>query len=283
MCIRDSWNTVLGNKKNEAAFLDNEGFYVLLDFLETCDEMHKKQCLSAICSLIENQKAIDYFCEWNSSRTMINATQLLISIYEKEDLKFGVKYKEGVLQNIDRPLNPKAPRSKSTTLLGGTKSRTSLIEGSENKTLKGFARLKDALKAGESDSTAGNEAYLARKIRERVHQCDLRAIIFSILYRTGFDRNELQQNERQRLEIIQFYPNLKLGEIWQDIRDELIQNKVKPTFDDYHWMATAVEEFQERVLSCVATQSLIAKEKRRLEEEDLGRFFDLIKNNKISK
>lgn len=30
-------NAVLGNRKNEALFLDNEGMYVLLEFLEDCD------------------------------------------------------------------------------------------------------------------------------------------------------------------------------------------------------------------------------------------------------
>ena len=46
---------------------------------------------------------------------------------------------------------------------------------------------------------------------------DLRAIIFAILYRTGFDRNELLPDERQILEVIQLYPNFKIGEVWSDI------------------------------------------------------------------
>ena len=61
--------------------------YVLLEFLEESDEMHKKIALSCLSFLIENSKAIPYFCDWNSSKTMINATQLLIKIYNKEDVK----------------------------------------------------------------------------------------------------------------------------------------------------------------------------------------------------
>lgn len=34
-----------------------------------------------------NMKSVPYFCDWNSSKTMINATQLLIGVYEKEDYK----------------------------------------------------------------------------------------------------------------------------------------------------------------------------------------------------
>ncbi len=45
--------------------------------------------------------------------------------------------------------------------------------------------------AGDSESDVGTEAYLVRKIKEKVEEYDLRAIIFAILYRTGFDKNEL--------------------------------------------------------------------------------------------
>ena len=68
------WNAILGNRKSETYFLDSEGLYVLLEFLETCDDMHKKLTLSCLSFLIENPKSIPYFCDWNSGRTMINAT-----------------------------------------------------------------------------------------------------------------------------------------------------------------------------------------------------------------
>ena len=80
-------------------FLFFKGLYVLLEFLEVCDDMHKKMALSCLSFLIENPKAIDYFCDWNSGRTMINATQLLIDIYNKEDARFGVKYEDGIIVN----------------------------------------------------------------------------------------------------------------------------------------------------------------------------------------
>ena len=86
------WNSILGNKRNETAFLDNQGMYVLLEFLENCDQIRSKMALSSLSFLIENPKSIPYFCDWNSTKTMINATQLLIKIYEKEDSKYGVKY-----------------------------------------------------------------------------------------------------------------------------------------------------------------------------------------------
>ena len=77
------------------------------------------------------------------------------------------------------------------------------------------------MKAGESDTSVGAEAYLINKLQEKAEEFDLRSIIFSILYRTGFDRNELLANETQKLEVIQDYPNFKMGEIWHDIKFDL--------------------------------------------------------------
>jgi hypothetical protein len=102
--------------------LDSEGLYVILEFLEECDYIHKKMTLSCLSYLIENQKAVESFCDWNSGKTMVNATQLLIAIYEKEDERFEVKYENGVVKNRLRPLTQKIPTSEQPML--STISRT---------------------------------------------------------------------------------------------------------------------------------------------------------------
>ena len=84
---------------------------------------------------------------------------------------------------------------------------------------KGFSKLKDALQANEADSDIGAEAYLIRMLRHKTKWLDLRGIIFAILYRTGFDRNELSSHEKQRIEMIQIYPQMRNGEIWTDIKE----------------------------------------------------------------
>jgi hypothetical protein len=68
---------------------------------------------------------------------------------------------------------------------------------------------------------AGTETYLVNRIREEVEQYDIRLIIFSILYRVGFARNDLNAFEHQKLEVIQMYPHFKMGEIWGDIKNQL--------------------------------------------------------------
>ena len=62
--------------------------------------------------------------------------------------------------------------------------------------------------------------------------------------------------EKQRLEVIQIYPQLKLGEIWRSICEHL-EESVIPTSEDKHWMLTNIEEFEELVLNCVNTQKMV--------------------------
>lgn len=66
-------NCIIGNEKNEEVFLENEGFYLLLEFLEECLDIHYKQLLSIISSLLENPNAIRFFEDWNSSTSSYNS------------------------------------------------------------------------------------------------------------------------------------------------------------------------------------------------------------------
>jgi hypothetical protein len=101
-------NSVFGNKRSELHFLDLEGVYVLLDLIETCEDSLKRLALASLCTMLENNKSFQYFIEWNSSRTSLNATQLLIKLYEQEDARYGVKYNvNGILESQERPLVPR--------------------------------------------------------------------------------------------------------------------------------------------------------------------------------
>ena len=99
-------NAVLVNKRSELHFLDVEGVNVLLDLLEECEPSLQRLLVSCLCSLMENPKAINYFVEWNSEKTAISATELLLRLYQAEDARHGVRYRDGVLTDLERPLNP---------------------------------------------------------------------------------------------------------------------------------------------------------------------------------
>ena len=113
---------------------------------------------------------------------MVNATQLLIRIYSEEDERFGVKYADGVVTNREKPLVPYGSK----------------------RNVAAEAYLKDF-------TTSGTETYLVNRIKEVVSACDLRVTVFSILYRVGFSKNELNAFEQQKMEVIQMYPHFKMG------------------------------------------------------------------------
>jgi len=108
LAVLDCLSTaVFGNKRSELHFLDIEGVYILLDLIETCEDSLKRLALASLCTILENNKSFQYFIEWNSSKTTLNATQLLIQLYHKEDARFSVKYNTtGILESAERPLVP---------------------------------------------------------------------------------------------------------------------------------------------------------------------------------
>lgn len=100
-------NSVFENKRSQLHFLDIEGVQVLLDLVEVCEYSIKRLALSCLCSLLENKKSFQSFVEWNSQKSSLNATQLLIQLYENENKRFGVDMTDGILRNLERPLFPK--------------------------------------------------------------------------------------------------------------------------------------------------------------------------------
>lgn len=220
-----------------------------MEFIESCDVIHRKLSLTCLSQLVENPKTATYFDDWNSIKTMRNSTGLLVKLYEEEENKYNVEYLDGVLQNLERPLNPRPNQkmqNKTSSLkllteeedsqdrarplalsqkpagLSSTGERpNSQLTMKGDQTKKGFSKLKDALQATEADSEVGAEAYLIRMLREKTRKFDLRGIIFAILYRTSFDKNDLAPEEKQRIEMIQIFPQIRIGEIWTEINEEL--------------------------------------------------------------
>ena len=100
-------NAVFGNKRSELHLLDVEGVQILLDLIESCDYTLKRIALSCLCTILENQKSFQYFMEWNSHKSSLNGTQLLIKLYSEENARFGVRFDKGILLDVERPLLPK--------------------------------------------------------------------------------------------------------------------------------------------------------------------------------
>lgn len=311
--------SVYGNARSELHFLEIEGVYVLLDLLESGGESLRRLILSSLCTILQNGKVFKYFVEWNSSKTTINATQLLIKLYEEEDKRFAVMYNNGIIQSWERPLFPnityKTKELQEEVKRGGStyqgsrklsevnamESRNSQRSkasaghsqmsamGSQRMSVrssssKGLRRLQQAIDdSNKINKKNFSETYINNIMMEVAHSFDVRATIFCVFYRVGFDLHELTPNEKQRMEVIQLYPYIKNGEIWKDIKLELADINVKPTSDDEHWMETYVEESDEHLENAVYNQNLYLQEIKLKQQEELDNYFAAIRLIKVNK
>ncbi len=135
------WNSILGSRRSEERFLNSQGLFDLLEFIEVCEYSHRKLSLSCLSYLTENSKTISEFLSWNGEKSMLNATQLLLKLYAEEDERFGVKYESGIITNKKKPLVPED-------------IKRTLLEKEET-------YLKDL-------TEAGMETYLVNRIKEEV-------------------------------------------------------------------------------------------------------------------
>eukprot|EP00826_Nyctotherus_ovalis_P063893 TRINITY_DN9369_c0_g1_i11.p1 TRINITY_DN9369_c0_g1~~TRINITY_DN9369_c0_g1_i11.p1 ORF type:complete len:608 (+),score=219.86 TRINITY_DN9369_c0_g1_i11:633-2456(+) len=185
------WNAVFGNKRSELHFVDTGGVFTLLDLLESCDEAHKRVLVSSLSTILENPKAIPMFQDWKSAKGRVNASQLLIRLYCEEDERFGVKYQEGILNNLDRPLTPregvkKEPPKQAAGIDRGSLSisrisntvHASVGTGSLKKdTSKSFTeRFREPVEQQRIDINGNfSESYIYKRMLTEAHTFDLRA------------------------------------------------------------------------------------------------------------
>ena len=267
---------VIGNRKNEDSFLESEGFFILLDFLEKSLKIHRKQTLSSLSGLLDNKRAMRYFDDWTSSATGVNTTQLLLKVYEEEDEKFNVTYDRGILKSVEKPLNPQRsfnqkeePPAKRKAF--ASLSRALVIANEEMLTKSQFSNEYD---------TNNFDSYLISYIKNRLVDFDLRGQVYNIFCKTGFYRNNVTQIEAQRMEVVHNYEELKIGEIWLEIREALNSTGIEPTSEDYAMMTNKIEKMKMLIDGCIKSQEIIEEEKKKVQEEELGKFYELIKNHK---
>lgn len=243
------WHAVLQNKRSKLQFIDAEGVTVLLDYLDICPEVHRRLTVSCLSACLKVQHAQHSFLNWNSHNSMDNAAQLMIRLYEEEEKRLNIIYdKDGVL------IDPKRP-------LSYTESRS-----------KGFERLRAALEAAEFTEVNALKFKQIDFVRKR----DFRACIYCLLSQVGFDVSDLKPRERQRMEIVRMYPEFRKGELLLDIHQELNTLGVKPIADDRVWLDDRLREAEELAQNTAKNQSIIARDFKRTEEDNLATFYKTV-------
>ena len=263
------WNIVLENNRNQEIFLESDGFYSLMEFIEGVSYHQKKQPLSFLASLLDDRVSLRYFEEWISPASGLTSTHLLLKLYREEDARMGSVYSDGVLQCTDRPLN------------------TLKMDNANKKTVGGKTRLAQVSRTLPTTKTMDieenfetNEIILMKYFKKISSELDLRRVIYSIFFRAGFDHHALSKADEQLMVLIKVYPFLRNFEIWTDIKNKLKGKGVVLTFEDSFFLDSNIEKCKKVIENSVSIQNQILGDLKQIQEEDLQKFFDLVKNQK---
>merc|ERR1719261_1206940 len=110
LCVVDCiWCAIVGTRKNEVRFLDAGGLFALLDVLEIAPLLLKRQIIGCLADLVQYRRAAKLFVQWNSQVTMKGALKILLELWQSEQEVASSTTPDGVIRDLDRPLNPNAP------------------------------------------------------------------------------------------------------------------------------------------------------------------------------
>ena len=112
------WNSVAGNGRSEARLLSTGGIDALLNMLEVCPLLMRHQIAGLLADLCENGRIVPYVKAWRSDRTMKTAVELLMHIFEDEEVRLSFDRPDGIITNPWEPLRRHA--SEQAAPSGGT-------------------------------------------------------------------------------------------------------------------------------------------------------------------
>jgi len=285
------WCAIVGNRKNEVRFLDAGGLFALLDVLEIAPLLLKRQIIGCLADLVQYKRAAKLFVQWNSQVTMKGALKILLELWQSEQEMAGSTTADGVLCDIDRPLNPivtgdAGPGETMTERQGtansdssnGSRAGERIMQAqrfatstiSFNKGGSAMRQTKGPIEAAPGD--------VATSITDRQ---DCRAKIFSILSAKdiGFECHEaLNIAERQQMELVKLFPNCVELETWIKVQESLDKRGINPISADRKWIEDAIAERKEQTQWVLGVQTKLADERRSEEQASLHRFYEDIRS-----
>ena len=76
----------------------------LLDLLEICPALMRSQICGVLADLVKNNRSLPYLTAWRSDRSMMSAVQLLMMLWEEEEVRLRMQRNEGVIVDLWKPL-----------------------------------------------------------------------------------------------------------------------------------------------------------------------------------
>lgn len=288
VCVLDCvWCAIVGTRKNEVRFLDAGGLFALLDVLEVAPVLLKRQIIGCIADLMQYRKAAKLFTQWNSQVTMKGALKILLELWQNEQENAKSVGPDGVLRDLDRPLNPPPPPegvvSQNRPPSGGSDSSV----GSSRASM----RIMQARSFAESANTTRNPKMPAKPMHttaggngdagagasgaETAERQDCRAKIYAILACVQFESSEaLTIPERQHMELVKMYTDSVQLETWIAVKENLEARNIRPVSADAKWIEDSIKAGKENTSYVQGVQQKLANDRYQEEHESLHRFYN---------
>jgi hypothetical protein len=306
LCVVDCiWNAIVGTRKNEVRFLDAGGLFALLDVLEIAPLLLKRQIIGCLADLVQYRRAAKLFVQWNSQVTMKGALKILLELWQNEQEAAGSTTGDGVIRDLDRPLNPiesgeASPDETNMQRIGtaGSDSSDGSRAGERMRNAKNFANSQQSFskasqqfsmrqstqskgpnataKSQAPDNATANADDLGAAVTDRQ---DCRAKIFSILSCIGFECHEaLNIAERQQMELVKLFPDCVQLETWIKVQESLAARGIKAISADRKWIEDSIAERKAQTEWVLGVQQKLADERRSEEQASLHRFYEDIRS-----
>jgi hypothetical protein len=291
---------VVGDTRNEEAFVNVDGVPRLLSVLVQVPKAIKHQTLAALAEICVNPAAIPSYMDWRCDRSgaynNASANEVLLRIYADEEeaealyssnmelaqqtqlesatatrLVAADSIRHSSFQSITTCSNPIIVSSTGPT------NTSNNSNGSPRPESPAFARLKEALRAAQSLSVDQAHASLRSNVlaltEKQVHpEVSLKSKIHAVLANVTFacDTEKLTPRDQVMLEVAKEYPMYRVGEMWQNVQLELHAEGVRPIYADALFIRKQIEQaYNTAVCTKHAQQEIFSRAKSlSMEQED---------------
>ncbi|KAJ3409452.1 hypothetical protein CcCBS67573_g01272 [Chytriomyces confervae] len=227
------WGSVCGSATNEAAFFSADGIFALMDLIPNASYTSQRHILGCLLDLLENPKARSHVLEWRSSKNE----------------QTGVAHLLIALWNSEeRRLG--VPSGAFGTL------------ADERKPLAGHNQL--------VHNEPVKDGYVVEELSE-----NLRAKIYSMFCKLGFDHfySIISPEEQIKLTLIAKYLDFKIGQVWEEISQELEYEGIRPISPDLDCIKTATQVIVDKARAIKQKQNEIIQRKTECENHEEDEFY----------
>uniref|UniRef100_A0A452UWZ4 Cilia and flagella associated protein 69 n=1 Tax=Ursus maritimus TaxID=29073 RepID=A0A452UWZ4_URSMA len=193
------WCCILGCYPSEDYFLEKEGIFLLLDLLALNQKKFCNLILGIMVEFCDNPKTTAHVNAWRGKKDQ-TAASLLIKLWRKEEKELGVKRdKHGMIIDTKKPLFTSFQEEQKIMPLPANCPTLAVMDVAEN----------------------------------------IRAKIYAVLGKLDFENLPgLSAEDFVTLCIIHRYLDFKIGEIWNEIYEEIKLEKLRPVNTDKKFLET---------------------------------------------